>query len=525
MQRRPEIARTDARDPRAADGHLDDSGEMWSIASPSMIRNLGAPRRVPSVRAGVIAVVLSWVSLWPLPAAAKAELVESVVKTKWTGDFAAMMRRRLMRVLVVNNKTLYFIDRGQPRGIAYEALKEFENEVNRKLKRGQRPLHVVFIPTPRDKLLSRLAQGLGDVSAGGLTITPERRKLVDFTSPTFTGVDEIVVTGPESPPFSTLDDLAGREVFVRKSSSYYESLLALNRQLRSQGKPQVSLRLAPEELEDEDLLEMVNAGLVAFIVADKYKAKFWAQVFRGMRLHPDAAVRKGSDLAWAIRKGSPQLKAKLDAFIKSHGRGTTFGNVLFRRYLQGAEYVKDATSEHELKKYREVVRFFEKYGDQYSVDPLLMMAQGYQESRLDQSVRSRVGAIGVMQVMPLTGKEMAVGDIRKLEPNIHAGVKYIRLMEDQYYAGEPMDPVNKMLFAFASYNAGASKIQKARETAKRRGMDPNRWFYNVAPVVGEQIGREPVQYVGNIYKYYIAYKLVTESLEAKEAAKKALKGG
>jgi membrane-bound lytic murein transglycosylase MltF len=473
----------------------------------------------------VITLMLSWALLCPSPAAAKSVLVESVVNQKWKGDFDAMMRRRVMRVLVVNNRTLYFIDRGQQRGIVYEAFREFENEVNRKLKKGQRPLHVVFVPVPRDELLSRVAKGLGDVAAGGLTITPERRKLVDFTSPTFTEVDEIVVTGPESPPLSTLDDLAGREVFVRKSSSYYESLVALNRQLRSQRKPAVSLRLAPEELEDEDLLEMVNAGLVAFVVVDRYKAEFWSQVFRGLRPHPDAAVRKGSDLAWAIRKGSPRLKAKLNAFIKSHGRGTTFGNVLFRRYLQSAEYVKDATSEREMRKYREVVQFFEKYGDQYSLDPLLMMAQGYQESRLDQSVRSRVGAIGVMQVMPLTGKEMAVGDIRKLEPNIHAGVKYIRFMEDQYYADEPMDPVNKMLFAFASYNAGASKIQKARVTAKKRGMDPNRWFYNVALVVGEQIGREPVQYVGNIYKYYIAYKLVTESLEAREATKKALNGG
>jgi membrane-bound lytic murein transglycosylase MltF len=478
-----------------------------------------------SASAWVIAVVLSWAPLCPPLAAAKTVLVDTVVKEKWKGDFDAMMRRRVMRVLVVNNKTLYFIDRGQPRGIVYDAFKEFENEVNRKLKKGQRPLHVVFIPTPRDQLLSRVASGQGDVSAGGLTITPQRRKLVDFTFPTFSGVDEIIVTGPESPPLSRLDDLAGRELFVRKSSSYHESLVALNRQLRSKGKPEISLRLAPEELDDEDLLEMVNAGLVAFIVVDKYKAEFWAQVFDGIRLHPDAAVRKGSDLAWAIRKGSPQLKAKLNAFIKAHGRGTTFGNVLLSRYLKSAEYVKDATSEREMKKHREVVRFFEKYGDQYSLDPLLMMAQGYQESRLDQSVRSRVGAIGVMQVMPLTGKEMAVGDIRKLEPNIHAGVKYIRFMEDQYYANEPMDAVNKMLFAFASYNAGASRIQKARASAKKRGMNPNRWFYNVSLVVGEQIGREPVQYVGNIYKYYIAYKLVTETLEAKQAAKKALNGG
>jgi membrane-bound lytic murein transglycosylase MltF len=485
-----------------------------------------ASRGAISASGCVVAVVLSWALLCPLPAAAAPVLVDSVVKQKWTGDFDAMLRRRVMRVLVVNSRMFYFVDRGQQRGIVYDAFKEFENQVNRNLKKGQHPLHVFFIPVARDELLPRLAAGFGDVATGALTITPQRRKLVDFTAPTLYGeVDEIIVTGPESPPFSTLDDLAGREVFVRKSSSYYESLVALNRQLRSKGKPEVSLRLAPEELEDEDLLEMVNAGLVSFIVVDNYAAEFWAKIFDGIRLHPEAVVRKGSDLAWAIRKKSPKLKAKLDAFIKTHGRGTTFGNVVIRRYLQSTDYVKDATSEQEMKKYRQVVRFFEKYGDKYGLDPLLMMAQGYQESRLDQSMRSRVGAIGVMQVMPLTGKEMAVGDVRNLEPNIHAGVKYIRFMEDQYYADEPMDAVNKMLFAFASYNAGASKIQKARVTAKKRGMNPNRWFYNVALVVGEQIGREPVQYVSNIYKYYIAYKLLTETLEAKEAAKKALNGG
>jgi membrane-bound lytic murein transglycosylase MltF len=299
----------------------------------------------------------------------------------------------------------------------------------------------------------------------------------------------------------------------------------LNRELRRKGKAEVILRLAPEELEDEDLLEMVNAGLVSFIVVDKYKAEFWARVFTKLRPHPDAAVRKGSDLAWAIRKGSPQLKAKLDAFIKTHGPGTTFGNILLQRYLKSTEYLKNATSEKEMKKFREVVQLFEKFSGQYDLDPLLLMAQGYQESQLDQSRRSRVGAIGVMQVMPPTGKEMGVGDIRKLEPNIHAGVKYIRFMEDQYYAKEPMSPVDKTLFAFASYNAGAAKIQKARATAKRRGMDSNRWFYNVELVVGEQIGREPVQYVSNIYKYYIAYTLVTESQRAKDAAMKSLKEG
>jgi membrane-bound lytic murein transglycosylase MltF len=150
-----------------------------------------------------------------------------------------------------------------------------------------------------------------------------------------------------------------------------------------------------------------------------------------------------------------------------------------------------------------------------------MAAQGYQESGLDHGRRSHVGAIGVMQVMPATGKEMKVGDIRQVEPNIHAGVKYVRYMMDHYYADEPMDALNKGLFAFASYNAGPARIRQLREKAAKRGLDPNKWFNNVEIIAAESIGRETVQYVSNIYKYYLAYQMVVEQVEQREAAKAA----
>ncbi len=212
-----------------------------------------------------------------------------------------------------------------------------------------------------------------------------------------------------------------------------------------------------------------------------------------------------------FRKNSPGLKKAVDAFVKTHGKGTSFGNQVIERYLKSTRFVKNATSEAELRKFRQMVALFRKYGDKYDIDYLLVMAQGYQESRLDQSVKSKAGAVGVMQVMPATGKELGVGDIRKLEPNIHAGVKYIRFMIDQYYANEPMDPLNKGLFAFASYNAGPSRIQGLRKEATRRGLNPNVWFNNVEVVAADKIGSETVTYVSNIYKYYIAYTLVAEN--------------
>jgi membrane-bound lytic murein transglycosylase MltF len=116
-----------------------------------------------------------------------------------------------------------------------------------------------------------------------------------------------------------------------------------------------------------------------------------------------------------------------------------------------------------------------------------------------------------------------VGDVRKLEPNIHAGVKYIRFMIDQYYANEPMDQLNKMLFTFASYNAGPSRIQGLRKEAERGGLDPNVWFNNVEVVAANRIGSETVTYVSNIYKYFIAYTLVTEHEAERERALKELK--
>jgi len=429
-----------------------------------------------------------------------------------TGDLDVMIKRRIIRVLVPHSKTTYFVERGQPRGVAYDALKAFEDELNK--KRGPLRVNVVFFPTSRERLIPDLVAGLGDIIAAGITVTAERDKQVDFTIPTTTKpISEIVVTGPQSPTLASLDDLAGKEVFVRKSSSYWTHLEQLSARLQKSGKAAIALKAAPEDLEDEDLLEMLNAGLFGIAVADDYKLDIWSKIYPKIKPRPDLAVNTGGELAWAIRPNSPQLKAALDAFLKTHRQGTTFGNTLIKRYVGSTQFVKDARSPAELKKFQAVIELFQRYAGKYDVDFLLMMAQGYQESRLDQKVKSHVGAIGVMQVMPATGKELGVGDITQMEPNIHAGVKYMRFMIDRYYKDEPMDAVNKGLFTFASYNAGPARVRQLRQEAAKRGLNPNVWFNNVEIIAAEKIGAETVTYVANIYKYYIAYRLVLEDLQ------------
>ena len=435
-----------------------------------------------------------------------------LISGKWTGDLDGMIARRYVRVATTYNKTHYFIDKGVQRGTVYEAMKLFEDELNAKLKTKYIRVHVVFIPMSREELLPAVAEGRADIAAAALTVTPERQKLVDFSQPTRTGVDEIVVTGPGAPAIAGLEDLAGQQVFLRKSSAYHEHLVQLNATLRAKGRKDVIVKAAPETLEDDDLLEMVNAGLVKITIVDNYIAEFWKQLLPNLVLRPDLAVTRGGVLAVAMRKNSPQFMAAANEWIRKHGPKTMFGNMMTQRYLKDTGFARSATSPAEAKRFQQTVALFRKYGQQYDLDYLLMAAQGFQESGLDHNVKSPVGAIGVMQVMPATGKELKVGDINQLEANIHAGVKYIRFMIDSYFANEPMDTLNRGLFAFAAYNAGPGRIRQLRAEAQKRGLNPNVWFNNVERIASERIGRETVTYVSNIYKYYIAYRLVAEEI-------------
>jgi membrane-bound lytic murein transglycosylase MltF len=482
------------------------------------------------MRSGRVAAALlsAFVLSWAAPAAIHGEeqpepSAEELLKLNqvWKGDFDGMAQRRIIRVLVTFSRTHYYIDRGQQRGVAYEAIRAFEDFVNVRLKNRNLKVHAIIIPVGRDQLITGLVEGRGDIAAANLTITAERRKLVDFSDPGLTEVKEYVVTDRSVPMPAGLDDLAGREIFVRASSSYYGSLQRLNESLEKKGKPPVTIVPADELLEDEDLLEMVDAGLIPATVADSHIADFWNDVFDNLRVDREVPVSTGGQIAWAFRKNSPRLKEVIDAFVKDHRKGTAFGNILYKRYLRDTDRLKNPVAAAELRKFREMTDLFKKYSDRYGFDWLMVVAQAYQESRLDQNLRSKAGAVGVMQVLPKTAADSSVGvrGIEKLENNIHAGVKYMRYLFDQHLKDAPMDPLNRNLFAFAAYNAGPARVAQLRKKAADMGLDPNRWFQNVEIVAAKDIGRETVQYVSNIYKYYVAYRLAYEHSAVKKDAK------
>ena len=446
----------------------------------------------------------------------------AIANKPWTGDFDRLLERRMIRVYAPFSRSLYFSDKGRERGIAVELVRDWERYLNVKYAKqlGKRPLTIYIGPATRDKLLPYLTEGLADVAIGNLTVTEERLKEVDFVAGDEgrRTINEVVVTGPKSPELKSVDELSGKRVHVRKASSYFDSLQKLNERFKRDGKPEVELILVPDALEDEDLMEMLDAGLVELQIVDDWKAHMWARVLPNLKVRTDLVLRADAKTGWAIRKDSPKLSAEIDDFFRNWAMKQGVADYRMNVYMKKVKELKDPTRSAEYKRFRETLVLFERYGNKYNFDPLMLAAQGYQESQLDQNAKSHVGAIGVMQLMPKTGEQMKVGDVRLIEANIHAGTKYMDQLMTTYFRDVQFSEGNRPLFAFASYNCGPGNVAKARKEAERRGLDPNKWFNNVELVVAEKIGTETTTYVRNIYKYYVAYKL---TLDAQAEAAKA----
>ena len=451
-----------------------------------------------------------------------------IANAPWKGDFDQMLERREIRALVPISRTLYYSDKGRERGITAELLRHWEHTLNKKHAKQlkKRPVTLLIIPTTRDKLISGLVEGLGDVAAGDITVTEQRLSLVDFVSPAdLPPVNEIVVTGPKAPTIKSVEDLSGKAIHVRKAKAYYEALVALNMRFAREGKPPATLVLLPDALEDEDKLEMVNAGLLDIVIVDDWLAVIWSQILPNIKVVREAAVRVQGHIGWAHRKNSPNLHAALTDFYTAAGQKKGLVAYLKTQQQRHVKRLTNNTADQEFKRFQEIVALFDKYGAQYNFDPLMLAAQGYQESMLNQQARSATGAIGVMQVMPATGAQLKVGDIRVTEPNIHAGAKYLDQLMANHFSDAKFSEHNRALFAFASYNAGPDRIARMRALAAQRGLDPNEWFDNVEIVASEKIGIETPAYVRNIYKYYVAYKLAVEQRELRTKLKEQLKTG
>ncbi len=450
--------------------------------------------------------------------AQQADPLKKIIALRSTVDLPEIKQRKFLRALVTYGRTDFTIlPNGRPQGVQVELLTQLEAMINKGVKREVDRTGIVYIPTTSARILDDLNAGKGDIAAMLLTATPQRLRQVDFVTDGVMQVNEIVVTHKGVKGIQHLRDLAGREVHILRNSHYAEHLAAVNRHLAARGLEPIVITEVDSHLAEEDLLEMLNAGVIEITVIDDFKVKLWAKVLPDIRLHEAVTIKSGTQIGWAIRKNNPILRKQLEAFRKTVKKGTLLGNILFKRYFVNVNWIRNPIAESERSKFRRVIDIFEKYAKRYDFDVLAAVAQAYQESKLDHSKKSHRGAVGIMQLLPTTAADPNVGiaNIDILENNIHAGVKYLAFIRNRYYSDPALAPLDRLAFSWAAYNAGPARVSKMRRQAERLGLDPNAWFDNVELAAARMVGNETVSYVRNIFKYYIAYKLIKQTLQAR----------
>ncbi len=445
------------------------------------------------------------------------------------GDLDDIAERGILRILVTHSQTDFFFDQGRIRGIQYEMALAFlkhinEGRTNRFHASEANRIFPQFIPVAFAELIPALKAGRGDIAAAFLTMTPERQSAVNFVSPQGRDIAEVIVAHKDAEPIKRLADLSGRSVYVLRGSSYETHLHQLNKMLILNDLAPITIHEADPQLLTEDILELTNAGIIDYTVADDYKAELWQNVLPNIRLQRNARITEDQKVGWAIRKSSPLLEASLNEFTAEVKKGTYLGNLLFRRYFESTRWIDNPLSQQDRQNFDRLIALFTVFGEQYRFDPLALAAQSYQESRFDQTKRSHRGAVGVMQLLPSTARDPNVGipDIDDLESNIHAGTKYLDFLRTRYFSAPEIDPANQRLFAWAAYNAGPASIARTRKAAEESGLNPNVWFGNVETMAAKMISREPVRYVASIYKYYTAYRLMERQNRERKAALEAV---
>ncbi len=474
--------------------------------APCRFRAFG--RRSPAFCLPVLALLAVLALCPPLEVARAQDQAPQAVQFLHasTADLPEMLRRGQVRVLVTPSRTnFYMAPDGSFQGLEHDLTLLLEKSLNKGRKKGEPKVSVLFVPVLLDELIPALLEGRGDIAAAGLTITPAREQLVAFTEPYFRDVRDVLVTRIDTPPVKSRYDLSGRVLHVAAGSSHAEHLAMLGRDFERRGLPPMTVVEADHVLDVENLLEMLSAGLVDNVLADEHVARLWAGVLPGLAVFPQAQATHGGRIAWAVRKDNPLLLAAANTALRqSAKRQTALFHKNFPASQAGMRWIQNPFLSPKTAQY---VPEFKRRSEEYGFDWLHLMAQGFQESGLDNSVRSHMGAVGVMQVLPSTGAALGFRDIRPAPENIHAGTRYMGHLRDQEIGPDGLDEEQRFYFALASYNAGPARIRRLRQQARVQGLDPNVWFGSVERAALQSGLQATVAYVRNVRAYAIAYSL------------------
>jgi membrane-bound lytic murein transglycosylase MltF len=426
-----------------------------------------------------------------------------------SGDLPEMLARRTVRVLTTYSLSTYFISRGRGYGFEHSLLRDYERFLNEGHPQGDLQTVVEFIPMPEKHLIPSLQQGLGDIVAAGLRMTPERQEVVDFSAPYLTDVREVLAVHRSSRPVTDIADLAGRTVYVQPGWGRSKTLRRINARLTVMQLPPLQIITTNAFLTSEDVLELVNAGIFELTIVESHIAALWGQMLPQIQIFDPVDISEPTPIAWIVRKNCPLLKDSLNHFLKTRRPGSRFGNIYYDQYFRNLRLIRNPLAPTDRAKFSQYVPLFRKYGATYGFDWMLLAALAFQESKMIHARVSPMGAVGLMQVIPTTAEDpnIAIPAVWNVENNIHAGTKYLAFLRDAYYSEPAIRPEDRVRFALAAYNAGPAKVDRCRALAAQMGYDPDQWFYNTEVAAWKLIGEETVRYVSNVKKYYLAYSL------------------
>jgi membrane-bound lytic murein transglycosylase MltF len=444
----------------------------------------------------------------------RLQLASGIIEEK-TSDLPEMLKTNKVRVLTTYTFGNYFVYKGKAYGFEYSLMEEFRKFLNKDRKRGiQVEFH--YFPIPYDLLIPALNSGYGDIVAANLTIIPERSQGADFTDPYLWDLKEVLVSHDSMEGIQKIEDLSGREVHIRENSSYYYSLKRLNERLERQNLDPVKIITLPGIVNTGEILELINSSVINMTVADNHIASMADELLPNIRVFDQLVINDDVKFGWLVRENNPQLKEGLNEFIKTIKKGTLLGNIYFKRYFKENPWAREYLKQEDLDKFSTYAPIFKKYGEMYDIDWMLVEAQAFQESGLDPDVRSQAGAVGLMQLLPSTAKYIGFDDIQSSDNNVHAGVKYLKYLMDQYFPEDKFSKAERLRFALAAYNAGPGNMQKSMRKTEELGYDSTKWFENTELGTLSQVGLEPVHYVRNINKYYLSFLISDVLRDVKE---------
>ncbi|KMN20142.1 transglycosylase SLT domain-containing protein [Pseudomonas weihenstephanensis] len=430
-------------------------------------------------------------------------------------DLAQIRSSQVLRVLVNQSRNSSGQVQGESVGVEYHRLRAFERYLNGHARDGQE-ITLKIIPKAKDQLLGALLRGEGDLMAPGELLDVKPTHAVTPSDPIIERVPLMLVGVKGERRYTRLEQLSGRTVALTTGSAAGEALNVINQKLALRKLPPVNIEWVDPTLAVEDVLEMVQAGIYHLTLVEQPIAERWAKLMPKLRFDRKVLVSEPGAMRWYVRRDASMLRASVDRFLTTYtvpaDQNVAFERVYRRLYR--VHYPLARADRQKLEKLRPVLQ---KHAQQQGMDWLNLAALAFKESTLNPNAKGSGGATGLLQITPSAAQRVGVNNIQNVEGNVQAGAKYLAMIRRKFFASPRLNERERMAFVLAAYNMGPERVQAMRAEARRRGLNPNQWFFQVERIAMEQVGMGAVSYVNSVNKYYLAFDRERDSLEPAQA--------